>query len=56
MTDDRLQPRARMAVGRVALARYDQARLAAAIRHVRNSEQETAAYLAHAAAAGRRAR
>ena len=41
---------------RDALAGYDQARLAAATRHVRNSEQETAAYLAHAAAAGRRAR
>jgi hypothetical protein len=33
-----------------ALARYQQARLAAAIRHVTHSEQETAAYLAHAAA------
>jgi 2-polyprenyl-6-methoxyphenol hydroxylase-like FAD-dependent oxidoreductase len=32
-----------------ALARYSQARLAAAIRHVTRSEQETAAYLAHAA-------
>jgi 2-polyprenyl-6-methoxyphenol hydroxylase-like FAD-dependent oxidoreductase len=39
-----------------ALARYSQARLAPAIRHVRNSEQETASYLAHAAAAGRTAR
>jgi 2-polyprenyl-6-methoxyphenol hydroxylase-like FAD-dependent oxidoreductase len=34
-----------------ALARYNQARLAAARRHVNSSEQETAAYLAHAAAA-----
>ncbi len=32
-----------------ALARYSQARLAAGIRHVTRSEQETAAYLAHAA-------
>ncbi len=32
-----------------ALARYQQARLAAAIRHVTRSERETAAYLAHAA-------
>jgi len=32
-----------------ALARYQRARLAAAIRHVRNSERETAAYLARAA-------
>jgi 2-polyprenyl-6-methoxyphenol hydroxylase-like FAD-dependent oxidoreductase len=32
-----------------ALTRYQQARLAAAIRHVTRSEQETAAYLAHAA-------
>jgi 2-polyprenyl-6-methoxyphenol hydroxylase-like FAD-dependent oxidoreductase len=32
-----------------ALARYCQARLAAAIRHVTGSEQETAAYLARAA-------
>jgi 2-polyprenyl-6-methoxyphenol hydroxylase-like FAD-dependent oxidoreductase len=32
-----------------ALTRYQQARLAAAIRHVTSSEQETAAYLAHAA-------
>jgi 2-polyprenyl-6-methoxyphenol hydroxylase-like FAD-dependent oxidoreductase len=32
-----------------ALGRYQQARLAAAIRHVTLSEQETAAYLAHAA-------
>jgi 2-polyprenyl-6-methoxyphenol hydroxylase-like FAD-dependent oxidoreductase len=32
-----------------ALARYQQARLAAAIRHVTASEQETAAYLARAA-------
>ena len=32
-----------------ALARYQRARLAPAIRHVTNSEQETAAYLAHAA-------
>jgi 2-polyprenyl-6-methoxyphenol hydroxylase-like FAD-dependent oxidoreductase len=39
-----------------ALARYSQARLAPAIRHVRNSEQETASYLAHAAAAGRTVR
>jgi hypothetical protein len=31
-----------------ALARYGKARLAAAIRHVTRSEQETAAYLAHA--------
>jgi len=31
------------------LARYQGARLAAAIRHVTRSEQETAAYLAHAA-------
>jgi 2-polyprenyl-6-methoxyphenol hydroxylase-like FAD-dependent oxidoreductase len=31
-----------------ALARYAQARLGAAIRHVTRSEQETAAYLAHA--------
>jgi 2-polyprenyl-6-methoxyphenol hydroxylase-like FAD-dependent oxidoreductase len=31
-----------------ALARYSQARLGAAIRHVSRSEQETAAYLAHA--------
>jgi hypothetical protein len=33
-----------------ALARYERARLGAAIRHVAGSEQETAAYLAHAAA------
>jgi 2-polyprenyl-6-methoxyphenol hydroxylase-like FAD-dependent oxidoreductase len=33
-----------------ALTRYSQARLAGAIRHVRSSERETAAYLAHAAA------
>ena len=33
------------------LARYQGARLAAAIRHVTRSEQETAAYLAHAASA-----
>jgi 2-polyprenyl-6-methoxyphenol hydroxylase-like FAD-dependent oxidoreductase len=33
-----------------ALARYERARLGAAIRHVTGSEQETAAYLAHAAA------
>jgi 2-polyprenyl-6-methoxyphenol hydroxylase-like FAD-dependent oxidoreductase len=33
-----------------ALTRYQQARLAAGIRHVTRSEQETAAYLAHAAA------
>jgi 2-polyprenyl-6-methoxyphenol hydroxylase-like FAD-dependent oxidoreductase len=32
-----------------ALTRYSEARLAAAIRHVTRSEQETAAYLAHAA-------
>jgi hypothetical protein len=32
-----------------ALARYSEARLPAAIRHVTHSEQETAAYLAHAA-------
>jgi 2-polyprenyl-6-methoxyphenol hydroxylase-like FAD-dependent oxidoreductase len=32
-----------------ALARYQNARLAAAIRHVTRSEQATAAYLAHAA-------
>ncbi|HEY1516528.1 MAG TPA: FAD-dependent monooxygenase [Solirubrobacteraceae bacterium] len=32
-----------------ALAGYQEARLAAAIRHVTDSEQETAAYLAHAA-------
>jgi 2-polyprenyl-6-methoxyphenol hydroxylase-like FAD-dependent oxidoreductase len=32
-----------------ALTRYSQARLPAAIRHVTRSEQETAAYLAHAA-------
>jgi len=32
-----------------ALTRYCDARLAAAIRHVARSEQETAAYLAHAA-------
>jgi 2-polyprenyl-6-methoxyphenol hydroxylase-like FAD-dependent oxidoreductase len=32
-----------------ALARYQHARLAAAIRHVTRSEQATAAYLAHAA-------
>jgi 2-polyprenyl-6-methoxyphenol hydroxylase-like FAD-dependent oxidoreductase len=32
-----------------ALTRYQQARLAAAIRHVTSSEQETATYLAHAA-------
>jgi len=32
-----------------ALARYQEARLAAAIQHVTRSEQETAAYLAHAA-------
>jgi 2-polyprenyl-6-methoxyphenol hydroxylase-like FAD-dependent oxidoreductase len=32
-----------------ALDRYQQARLAAAVRHVTLSEQETAAYLAHAA-------
>jgi 2-polyprenyl-6-methoxyphenol hydroxylase-like FAD-dependent oxidoreductase len=31
-----------------ALARYQQARLAAAIQHVARSEQATAAYLAHA--------
>jgi 2-polyprenyl-6-methoxyphenol hydroxylase-like FAD-dependent oxidoreductase len=31
-----------------ALTRYQDARLAAAIRHVTRSEQETAAYLAHA--------
>jgi 2-polyprenyl-6-methoxyphenol hydroxylase-like FAD-dependent oxidoreductase len=31
-----------------ALARYSRARLSAAIRHVTRSEQETAAYLAHA--------
>jgi 2-polyprenyl-6-methoxyphenol hydroxylase-like FAD-dependent oxidoreductase len=33
----------------VALASYERARLAAAIRHVTVSEEETAAYLAHAA-------
>jgi 2-polyprenyl-6-methoxyphenol hydroxylase-like FAD-dependent oxidoreductase len=33
-----------------ALARYQEARLAAAIRHVTRSEQETAAYLAYAGA------
>jgi 2-polyprenyl-6-methoxyphenol hydroxylase-like FAD-dependent oxidoreductase len=33
-----------------ALARYERARLGAAIRHVAGSEQETAAYVAHAAA------
>jgi 2-polyprenyl-6-methoxyphenol hydroxylase-like FAD-dependent oxidoreductase len=32
-----------------ALARYQQARLAAGIQHVTRSEQATAAYLAHAA-------
>jgi hypothetical protein len=32
-----------------ALARYAEARLAAAIRHVARSEQETTAYLADAA-------
>jgi 2-polyprenyl-6-methoxyphenol hydroxylase-like FAD-dependent oxidoreductase len=37
-----------------ALASYEQARLAAAIRHVTASEQETAAYLAHAADRGGR--
>jgi 2-polyprenyl-6-methoxyphenol hydroxylase-like FAD-dependent oxidoreductase len=47
--------RAMTAVGRpdeipAALARYSQARLAAAIRHVTRSEQETAAYLAYATA------
>jgi hypothetical protein len=36
-------------VRRTLLARYQQARLAAAIRHVTRSEQATAAYLADAA-------
>ena len=34
-----------------ALARYQDLRLRAAVAHVTNSEQETAAYLAHAATA-----
>jgi 2-polyprenyl-6-methoxyphenol hydroxylase-like FAD-dependent oxidoreductase len=34
-----------------ALARYQDLRLRAAVAHVANSEQETAAYLAHAATA-----
>jgi 2-polyprenyl-6-methoxyphenol hydroxylase-like FAD-dependent oxidoreductase len=33
-----------------ALARYQEARLAAAIRHVTRSEQETAAFLGYAGA------
>jgi 2-polyprenyl-6-methoxyphenol hydroxylase-like FAD-dependent oxidoreductase len=54
--DVRALTQALTAVGSAAevpdrLARYQEARLAAAIRHVTRSEQETAAYLAHAASA-----